>query len=117
MQTPETISAKHKNLCWWLAWLGAGLITMGPSRIGFSALAISWMFPLGLLGVFDTPDANLPGPAVLIAGWLIYIALTIFGLKEQNRSRFYLFYAVLITLLVFNATACRMEIKNFRPGC
>jgi hypothetical protein len=113
-----SISRKKKYGLWALAWAGAGVVTTcPPSLVPFPFLLFfAWMFPLGLPGLFVAKGADV-GPEWLFFGWVLYIGLTVFALRLKSRAGFYFFYAVLIVLLVLNATGCRVQVAHVHLGC
>jgi hypothetical protein len=74
---------------------------------------------MGLAAPFGASDWNsaLATYGTLIAGWFGYIALTVYGLKQQQRARYFRIYAILVVLLVLNVCGCRYEMAHMRFGC
>jgi peptidoglycan/LPS O-acetylase OafA/YrhL len=117
-QTNE-ISKSRRVLLWVAAWVIALIATSIPACIGspglFPYFVMSvWMFPIGTIA-FAFP--GLPNPpdgfsiTCLVIGWLFYIALTVVGLSQRCRFRYYLVYAILCVLLIVNAVGCNVNMQ------
>jgi hypothetical protein len=99
---PQTPMSMAKTVGMWVAaWAVTGAVVA----------AIGTHYPKTLLGfpgavLFVGPDLPLPmwvaGKPFCCAGWLYYVALTLWGLRSRRRSRYYLAYAVLCLSLVLN---------------
>ena len=95
------------------AWGLAAIATAGTS---LGILFWAWLFPVGLLGLFVQPDSELPF-FILLAGWLFYFALSIYGLAQRKRSRYFYTYAVLVVLLLLNVAGCHVQMRQLEINC
>ncbi|EDY16909.1 hypothetical protein CfE428DRAFT_5538 [Chthoniobacter flavus Ellin428] len=66
-------------------------------------------FPAGLLFWAAKPGNS---EAILTFGWLLYGVLCVAILSSQRRLLFYLFYAVLVSLLLTNVAGCHHILKG-----
>jgi hypothetical protein len=73
------------------------------------------LFPLGLFRIIFPPDWN-PGPqggvTLLVGAWIVYLLLTIFGLSQSRRLRYFCIYAVLCGLLALNVVGCQVMMHD-----
>jgi hypothetical protein len=115
-----------------------------PSPIRPAHLAFPWRLSLTLTAVVGTVIANLRGieywpfftaglSRILLAptdrnnwkadviegtGWLIYVALIAQLLFMKNRQRFFVVFALLCCLLMFNTVGCwkmSMRVTDYVP--
>lgn len=116
-QTPE-ISKRLRIRLWLIAWGVALAATPIPFCIGspglFPDFLMSfWAFPIGT-AKFVFPAHEDPPPGVftcsIVGGWIFYIALTIYGLSQRRRARYFVVYAILCLLLILNAVGCNVNM-------
>jgi hypothetical protein len=97
-------------------WLAAWFVTaVAMIALAFSPaiLLYAWTFPLGLAHVFShRATQGRLGLTVLIAGWTFYLLLSIRGLRQSRRVRFYVSYAVLCLLLATNVGGCHVMLRD-----
>ena len=98
---------------WLVAWGVAFTVTSFPLCISHpgqlpSIVKYAWIFPLGLV-TFVVPARQELIFTSLIAGWLFYIALTVFGLLQRRRLRYFIVYAILCLLLILNVIGCNVN--------
>jgi hypothetical protein len=87
-----------------IAYVGAGIAALLLTAPGLWPLA--WMFPLGLLAVFDRHLANPGGWGVLTGCYAIYVVHGFF-FRSRTTARTLILYAVLPILLLGNVAGCR----------
>src|SRR5688572_26508467 len=104
-QQPE-ISFRARFGLWAAAW---GLATIATAGTSPSILFWAWLFPIGLLGLFTPPGSEFP-LFILVAGWLFYLGLSIYGLAQKERARYFVVYALLIVFLLFNVAGCHVQM-------
>ena len=111
MEEPRTISLRWRISLWILAWVIAAIATVEG---GIALLIYSWMFPSGLLALFTPKDWDPPVSEVviLIFGWLLYVGLTVFGLLQKRRIRYFITFGILCVLLALNSVGCHVMINN-----
>jgi hypothetical protein len=96
----------YKIIAYVAAWIAALLLT----AIGSWPLA--WMFPLGLVAVFDRHLANDGGWGVLIGCYVIYLVHGFFYFRSKTTARTLILYGVLVILLIGNVAGCREMINS-----
>ena len=106
MQEPRTISLRWRISLWILAWVIAAMATVEG---GIALLIYAWMFPSGLQALVTPKRSDI---IVLILGWLLYIGLTVFGLLQKRRIRYFITLGILCVLLALNAVGCHVMINN-----
>src|SRR5262249_53005373 len=100
---------------WAIAWGVAALATVAPA---FPLLFFCWLFPMGLAAPVGASDWSSDATNVtLIVGWGLYLVLTIYGLRQQQRERYLFAYGLLIALLTLNVAGCRYEVAHIHFGC
>jgi hypothetical protein len=75
--------------------------------IGLGSWPLAYIFPLGLVAVFDRHLANDGGWGVLIGAWLVYIAHGYFYFRSRTTTQTQILYGILIFLLIANVSGCR----------
>ena len=112
----RTISKALRVSLWLTAWGLAASATVAPM---FALLCICWLFPMGLAAPFGASEWASPAATygTLIVGWSLYIALSVYGLKQRQRVRYLWAYAILIAFLVLNVAGCRYEMAHMKIGC
>ena len=94
----------YKIIAYAAAWIAALLLT-AP---GLWPLA--YMFPLGLIAVFNRHLANDGGWGVLIGLYLVYIVHAFFYFRSKTTLRTAILFGVLVVLLTCNVAGCREMI-------
>jgi hypothetical protein len=54
---------------------------------------------------------------VMIIGWALYVALSIYAVRQQKRFHYFWAYTVLLALLALNVAGCRYEVAHIHLGC
>jgi hypothetical protein len=91
----------YKIIAYVAAWIAALLVTapgMWP---------LAYMFPLGLIAVFDRHLANDGGWGVFIGLYLVYIVHGYFYFRSKTTLRTATLFGVLVVLLTCNVAGCR----------
>ncbi len=99
--TRKQIQLTYKIIAYGAAWTVALLLTapgMWP---------LAYMFPLGLIAVFDRHLANDGGWGVLIGCYIVYLIHGFFYFCSKTTARTVILYAVLVILLIGNVAGCR----------
>ena len=102
----KSIRLRYKILAYVAAWIVALLLTapgMWP---------LAYMFPLGLIAVFDRHLANDVGWGVFIGLYVVYIVHGFFYFRSKTTPRTVTLYAVLAILLIGNVAGCREMIHS-----
>ena len=108
---PPQISLRWRIGLWILAWVIATIATIEG---GFALLLYCWMFPYGLLALF-TPknwDPPINEVVILVTAWALYVGLTIFGLLQKKRVRYFIAFGILCVLLALNVVGCHVLINQ-----
>jgi hypothetical protein len=107
---PSEISLRRRVWLWIGAWGVAAIATVGASP---GLLFGAWIFPLGMVGFMPDNWQSPVGPTtLLIIGWLPYVVLTIIGLSQNRRARYFAIFGILCALLAFNLAGCHVEQKQ-----
>jgi hypothetical protein len=88
------------------AWLFA-LLATAPGM-----WALAYLFPLGLVAVYDRHLANDGGWGVFIGCYVVYIVHGFFYFRAKTTTRTQILYAILIALLIANVSGCREMINS-----
>ena len=102
----KSIRLRYKIVAYVAAWIAALLLT-AP---GLWPLA--YMFPLGLIAVFDRHLANDGGWGVFIGLYLVYIVHGFFYFRSKTTTKTLILYGVLVVLLIGNVAGCREMIHS-----
>jgi len=97
---------RYKIIAYVAAWAIALLLT-AP---GLWPLA--WMFPLGLLAVFDRHLANAGGWGVLTGVYVIYIVHAFFYFCSKTTMQTAILFGALVVLLTCNVVGCHDMIHS-----
>ena len=100
------IPLKYKIVLYVAAWLLA-LLATAPGM-----LALAYMFPLGLVAVYDRHLANDGGWGVFIGCYVVYLVHAFFYFRSKTTTQTQILYAILIILLVANVSGCREMIHS-----
>jgi hypothetical protein len=73
---------------------------------------LAYMFPLGLVAVFDRHLANDGGWGVMIGCYLVYVAHGFLYFRSKTTARTLILYGVLVILLLGNVAGCREMIHS-----
>jgi hypothetical protein len=78
-------------------------IMVAGGIFGGGGLDIFWVFPVGLLA-FTLTDIfqGLPTQVLIIAVWLPYLGLSLFGTLTKRRRVFVTVYVIFVILLIVN---------------
>ena len=106
VKTTNWIGLRYKIIAYVAIWAIA-LLATAP---GLWALA--WMFPLGLIAVFDRHLANDGGWGIFIACYVAYIVQAFFYFRSKTTLRTIILYAVLVLMLAGNVAGCREMIHS-----
>lgn len=96
----------YKIVAYVAAWIAALLCT-AP---GLWPLA--YMFPLGLIAIFDRHLANDGGWGVFFGLYIVYIVHGFFYFRSTTTLRTVILYCVLIVMLIANVAGCREMIHS-----
>ncbi|HST31203.1 MAG TPA: hypothetical protein VLK27_10245 [Chthoniobacterales bacterium] len=75
--------------------------------LGLGSWPLAYMFPLGLVAVFNRHLANDGGWGVLIGTWLVYVVHGFFYFRSKTTLRTLILFGVLVVLLTCNVAGCR----------
>ena len=111
---PE-IRLRVRFALWAAAWAIAIFSTAGVS---LQRLLFVWLFPYGLLGLFSPTIWDPPEFSVVVFGWAFYLALTVCGIAQRKRFRYFVAYTVLLIFLVLNVAGCHVQLRHpwFKMG-
>lgn len=96
----------YKIIAYAAAWIIALLLTapgMWP---------LAYMFPLGLIAVFNRHLANDGGWGVLIGLYLVYIAHGFFYFRSKATPQMAILFGLLVVLLTCDVAGCREMIHS-----
>jgi hypothetical protein len=105
-QKSGQIRLLYKIIAYVAAWITALLLTapgMWP---------LAYMFPLGLIAVFDRHLANDGGWGVFIGLYVVYIVHGFFYFRSKTTLRTAILFVVLVVLLTCNVAGCREMIHS-----
>jgi hypothetical protein len=75
----------------------------------------AWTFPIGLIALVCPQVRQLQigeFSGYLLAGWVLYIALTAVGLFQRRRLGYFIVYSILCLLLILNAVGCNVNLAK-----
>lgn len=96
----------YKIVVYVAAWIIALLLTapgMWP---------LAYMFPLGLIAVFDKHLANDGGWGVFFGLYIVYIVHAYFYFRSRTTMRTAILFGVLLVMLTCNVAGCREMIHT-----
>lgn len=93
-----------------IAYVAAWIIALLLTAPGMWPLA--WMFPLGLIAVFNRHLANDGGWGVFTGLYVVYIVHGFFYFRSKTTARTAILFGVLIVLLICNVAGCREMMKS-----
>jgi hypothetical protein len=93
-----------------IAYVGVWIVALLLTAPGMWPLA--YMFPLGLIAVFNRHLANDGGWGVFIGLYLVYIVHGYFYFRSKTTIRTVIFFGVLVVLLTCNVAGCREMIYS-----
>ncbi|HZR78333.1 MAG TPA: hypothetical protein VFA58_03950 [Chthoniobacterales bacterium] len=96
----------YKITIYVVAWL----LALAATAPGLWPLA--WMFPLGLVAVFDRQLANNGGWGIFIGCYVIYLVHGFLYFRSTTTMRTQILYGVLILFLIANVAGCRGMINS-----
>ena len=97
---------RYKIIAYVTAWAIALLIT-APSM-----WPLAYMFPLGLIAVFDRHLANDGGWGVFIGLYVVYIVHAFFYFRSKTTLQTAILFGVLVVLLTCNVVGCHEMIHS-----
>jgi hypothetical protein len=108
----HAVSIRLKCALYFGAWGVAAFVSLIRNP---ADLRLYSEFPIGLFGVFAWERyvmlIGLLQPFIVLVGWFIYLAVTIFFVRAKRRGVFWSIYGLLCVLLLLNFVGCgRMEI-------
>jgi hypothetical protein len=102
----RSIRLRYKITAYVAAWIIALLLTapgMWP---------LAYMFPLGLVAVFDRHLAKNGGWGVFIGCYVVYLVHGFFYFHSKTTAGTAVLYAVLVILLIGNVAGCQKMIHS-----
>src|SRR3954469_10598886 len=105
-QNRGRVSLRYKITIYLVAWLLA-LLATAPGM-----WALAYLFPLGLVAVYDRHLANDGGWGVFIGCYVVYIVHGFFYFRSKTTIRTQILYAILLVLLIANVSGCREMIQS-----
>jgi pheromone shutdown protein TraB len=111
------LNREKRNLilfAWSLALLAVMVLESCFFKFGDVLMLVPcfWMFPGGLiteLGGLELGDSWLG----LAVGWLSYLAVMLAALFAKRRLVYYIFYAILFSMLILNVIGCHKDVVDF----
>jgi hypothetical protein len=103
-QRRDSVPLRYKIIAYVAAW-SIALLSTAP---GLWPLA--YMFPLGLIAVFDRHLANDGGWGVFIGLYVVYIVHGYFYFRSKTTLRTVTLFGALVVLLTCNVVGCREMI-------
>jgi hypothetical protein len=100
----DQVRLLYKIIAYVAAWIIALLLT-GPGN-----WPLAYMFPLGLIAVFNRHLANDGGWGVFIGLYVVCIVQAIFYFRSKTILRTAILFGVLVVLLTCNVAGCREMI-------
>jgi hypothetical protein len=100
------VSLRYKIILYVAAWLLA-LLATAPGM-----LALAYLFPLGLVAVYDRHLANDGGWGVFIGCYVVYLVHAFFYFRSKTTTQTQILYAILIILLIANVSGCREMMQS-----
>jgi len=88
-----------------VAYLAAAVATW--LWMGIGSIPLIYMFPLGLVAVFDLHLANDGGWGVLIGTWLVYVVHGFFYFRAKTTLQTVILFGVLVLMLIGNIAGCQ----------
>ena len=101
----DRVRLLYKIIAYVAIWIVALLLT-APGH-----WALAWMFPLGLVAVFDRHTANTGGWGFLIGCYAIYLIHGFFYFRSKTTTQTMTLYGILVVLLIGNVAGCRQMIN------
>ena len=92
------------------AYVAVWIIALLLTAPGMWALA--WMFPLGLIAVFDKHLANDGGWGVFFGLYIVYIVHGYFYFRSKTTIQTVILFGVLLVMLTCNVVGCREMIHS-----
>lgn len=93
-----------------IAYVAAWIIALLLTAPGMWALA--YMFPLGLIAVFNRHLANDGGWGVFFGLYLVYIVHGFFYFRSKTTARTVILFGILVVLLTCNVVGCKEMINT-----
>jgi hypothetical protein len=92
-----------------IAYLAACVATL--FYLGFGSFPLIYMFPLGLVAIFDLHLANDGGWGVFFGAWLVYIAHAYFYFRSKTTLQTAILYGALVIMLIADAAGCQKMVQ------
>lgn len=93
-----------------VVYIAAWIIALLVTAPGLWALA--WMFPLGLIAVFDRHLSNDGGWGVFFGLYIVYIVHGYFYFRSKTTMQTMILFGVLLVLLTGNVVGCHEMIDT-----
>lgn len=100
------VRLRYKITIYVAAWLLA-LLATAPGM-----WSLVYMFPLGLVAVYDRHLANDGGWGIFISCYVVYLVHAFFYFRSKTTTQTQILYAILIVLLIANVSGCRDMIHS-----
>ena len=93
-----------------IAYVAAALAAL--FWLGFGFVQLVYIFPLGLVAIFDRHLANDGGWGVLIGAWLVYVVHGYFYFRSKTTTQTLILYGVLLVLLIADIAGCQKMLPG-----
>lgn len=93
-----------------IAYVAAWIIALLWTAPGMWPLA--YMFPLGLIAVFDIHLANDGGWGVFFGLYIVYIVHAYFYFRSKTTTRTMILFGILVVFLTCNVAGCREMLPS-----
>ena len=84
--------------------------------ISFSEFSLILLFPIGLITFFvrnGNALSHLPIVGLIVAGWILYVGVSLIALLVKKRSLFVVLYIIFLLLLFVNVAGCNLISIRF----
>lgn len=100
-RTAGQVGLLYKVIAYIAAAIGAWI------AIGLGSWPLAYMFPLGLVAIFNRHLANDGGWGVFFGAWLVYVVHGYFYFRSKTTTQTLILYGVLVVLVLGNVAGCR----------
>lgn len=108
-------SESFLRLCLFVGtFLFATLFTDVMQILSLYAVFLIHLFPGGLIVGLTHDTENTHTWLFIVAGWLIYIVISILAARVKDRRIFVVLYIGFAILLITNVTGCNLILQNMR---
>jgi hypothetical protein len=97
---------KYKIIAYIVVWALAFYFV----DFSFGGWPLAYLFPLGLIAVFNRHLANDGGWGIFAACYVVYLAHAWFYFRSRSAQSTLVWFAILIVLLVGDVAGCRQMI-------